>query len=270
MFNDTLLIAKRLNGSKPKYRLRVYITLRPQVKVVDVEDSHDPCEFRIIAPTKTFVLFGRSREDKRNWIRWIRNTTNGRPYDERDEGDKKKAAGGGAKANKGGSKGRKTDLVESEDESGSYESESYEEDEAEAEAEPESEEEEGSFGEASTDDEDDGVIKDNPDVESFVPVLPDQFFTPSSAKAGVRVGGRRRAGTGAAANRRRGTGAIVPNVERKQRSQTMAAPPAPAAQQAAPQPVRAIAACAACCLQRLTRVVCAHSNKHSRLAWATC
>ena len=27
MFNDTLLIAKRLNGNKVKYRLRVYITL---------------------------------------------------------------------------------------------------------------------------------------------------------------------------------------------------------------------------------------------------
>jgi hypothetical protein len=32
MFNDTLLIAKRLNDAKPKYRLRVYITLRPQVR----------------------------------------------------------------------------------------------------------------------------------------------------------------------------------------------------------------------------------------------
>jgi hypothetical protein len=68
-----LLIAKRLNGSKLKYRLRVYITLRAQVKVVDVADSHDPCEFRIMAPTKTFVLFGRNKEEKRNWIRWINN-----------------------------------------------------------------------------------------------------------------------------------------------------------------------------------------------------
>jgi hypothetical protein len=71
---QVLLIAKRLNGAKMKYRLRVYITLRTAVKVVDVPDSSDVCEFRILAPTKTFVLFGRSKEEKLNWIRWINNT----------------------------------------------------------------------------------------------------------------------------------------------------------------------------------------------------
>ena len=68
-----MLIAKRLNGRKLSYQLRVYITLRSQVKIMDVPDSDDVCQFRILAPTKTFVLFGRNKEEKLNWIRWINN-----------------------------------------------------------------------------------------------------------------------------------------------------------------------------------------------------
>jgi hypothetical protein len=236
MFNDTLLIAKRLNGAKPKYRLRVYITLRPQVKVVDVKDSNDPCEFRIVAPTKTFVLFGRTREEKLKWIRWINNTIDKRPLD----------AALPADASKKSKKPVANGESDEDDEDGDSE-----QDEQSEELALEDEDElpvskntaaspvaaplaatQGAFAEASDDEEDEDVIMDNPDIQSFVPVLPDKFFTPSGAKLGVRAGGerRQRSATGAAASRRKGTGAILPDIK-----------PPPASSYAAPAAATATA-----------------------------
>jgi hypothetical protein len=241
MFNDTLLIAKRLNGAKPKYRLRVYITLRPQVKVVDVKDSNDPCEFRIVAPTKTFVLFGRTREEKLKWIRWINNTIDKRPLD----------AALPADAGKKSKKPVANDESDDDDDEQEPEQSDEQPEQSEDELALEDEDElpvskntaaspvaaplaatQGEFAEASDDEEDEAVIMDNPDIQSFVPVLPDKFFTPSGAKLGVRAGGerRQRSATGAAASRRKGTGAILPDIK-----------PPPASSYAAPAAATATA-----------------------------
>eukprot|EP00019_Armaparvus_languidus_P006861 CAMPEP_0168596338 /NCGR_PEP_ID=MMETSP0420-20121227/9968_1 /TAXON_ID=498008 /ORGANISM="Pessonella sp." /LENGTH=290 /DNA_ID=CAMNT_0008632897 /DNA_START=268 /DNA_END=1137 /DNA_ORIENTATION=- len=158
-----------------------------------------------MAPTKTFILFGRTVEEKYRWIRWLNNVVNGRPLDY-------------GKATKPEKKQAKTKAAQPE--SDSDELEFTEDEEVEEEVEEEEEQEEDAFeeefdeaSEEEDEEDEDDVFFDNPDVESFVPVLPDQFFTPSGAKKGVRAGQVRRTSSGAAASRRRGTGKYTGGVQ---------------------------------------------------------
>lgn len=69
LFNDVLLITKK--EGKKKYWLKVYISLKSELKVQDVQDSSNDrpdVEFRIYAPKKTFILFGFNPSHKLEWI----------------------------------------------------------------------------------------------------------------------------------------------------------------------------------------------------------
>eukprot|EP01102_Stenamoeba_stenopodia_P003890 TRINITY_DN1400_c0_g1_i2.p1 TRINITY_DN1400_c0_g1~~TRINITY_DN1400_c0_g1_i2.p1 ORF type:complete len:388 (-),score=118.95 TRINITY_DN1400_c0_g1_i2:201-1364(-) len=69
LFNDVLLITKK--EGKKKYWLKVYISLKSELKIQDVQDSSNDkpdVEFRIYAPKKTFILFGFNPSHKQEWI----------------------------------------------------------------------------------------------------------------------------------------------------------------------------------------------------------
>jgi len=69
LFNDVLLLTKK-EGER-KYWLKIYISLKSGLKVVDVLDSQNEppdVEFRIYSPKKAIICFGHSRKGKEEWL----------------------------------------------------------------------------------------------------------------------------------------------------------------------------------------------------------
>lgn len=69
LFDQYLLVTKR--EGKKKYWLKVLIKLRPSIKVVFVKNSsyHIPgVEFRVYAPKKSFIFFGKTPAHTQGWI----------------------------------------------------------------------------------------------------------------------------------------------------------------------------------------------------------
>jgi SOS1/NGEF-like PH domain len=102
LFNRCLLVCKKEGNSK--FWLKVYITLRPTIKVVDVEDStysRPGCEFRLYAPKKTFIFFASTPATKDGWLKDINDCINGRVPEMRSQSSAMAAHHGGGVQRRG-------------------------------------------------------------------------------------------------------------------------------------------------------------------------